>query len=291
MADDLVFRDPAGVETDLVDEAAGFNVLWGVIGRGMPSFDFIEDEVPGIDGARLREVLVRPKEVTIPIHLEDSTPDTLRALLRSFASKLNPLRGNGTLVSTAAGDERELVCRYAGGYELSETKQDGGVTWQRALLVFRASSEPFWQDADDTVVPIEATGSTGSFFPIPPVVLLSSSVYADVEIDNSGDVRAWPVWTMVGPIGVTSGITFENVTYGRELTLDYELTEDDYIVIDTRPGMKSVRNAAGDNLYRYLTAHDLWPLEPGVQTVRISGAGVDDATSVSLSYRRRHLIA
>lgn len=291
MTDSLVFEDPDGVETDLTDHV-DFFTLWGVLGRGMPKFDFVEVEIPTSDGVDLRETMARPREVSVPLYVEGDDGPDLTDLLRTLAFRLNPFRGDGLLRTTRAGDEanpRELVCRYAGGLELVESPGMAGTRHQRAVIVFRAATDPMWRDADDVVEYLDSTGDVGSFFPIPPVVLLSSSVYAETVVDNTGDAVAWPVWTVVGP---GSGITIENVTTGAVFTMDIELEEGEYVVIDTRPGSKSVvHGVTGENLYGSVTAHDLWGLEPGEQTVRAAISDTTDDTSVLLRYRRRYLTA
>lgn len=288
MTDLLIFEDPAGVETNLAD-LVNFSTLWGVLGRGMPRFDFVEEDLPGIDGADLRDVLVTPREVTIPVFLEGDNAADLTAVLRSFASKLNPLRGDGILrTNRSALGERELVCRYAGGLELAETRDEAGTRWQRAVLVFRASSDPLWRDAADTIVPVPGGASGGSFFPIPPVVLTSSSVYAEIEVDNSGDGIAWPVWTVVGP---ATGILLENVLTGEVFESTIVLDSGEFVIIDTHPGLKGIIDHAGTDRYSTVTGHDLWGFQPGAQTVRVQIAGTDEDTDVTFAYRRRHLTA
>lgn len=286
--DRLVFVDPSGLETDLSD-LVNFSTLWGVHGRGMPRFDFVEEELPGIDGADLRDVLVPPREITVPIFIEgDDAPD-LTDVLRVFASRLNPLRGDGLLRTNRAElGERELVCRYAGGLELTESREESGKKWQRALLVFRASGDPFWRDVDDVVVPIPSGAAGGSFFPFFPLRLTSSSVYAEAEIDNEGDGIAWPVWTIVGP---ATGIMLENVLTGDVFESSIELASEEHVTIDTRPGRRGITDHTGANRYSTVTGHDLWGFVPGSQNVRVQIAGTDDDTEVSVAYRPRHLTA
>lgn len=289
MAEQLVFVDPAGVETDLTDHV-DFETLWGVSGRGMPPFDFVEDELPGFPGARTRDVLVKPREVTVPVHVEAADPTALRTLLRAFAGRLNPLRGVGRLRSVApGGDVRELACRYTGDLTLDGQRESGGVTWQRALLIFRAADDPYWRDETDTVETLTSGMSEGrTFFPFFPLRLTSSEVFSETVVDNAGQVDAWPVWTVTGPTG---GVTLRNLTTGRVLALDLALVLGRVVTIDTRPGSQAVVDDAGVNLYRYLTEHDLWPLVPGENAVRVELGAVDVDTSVALSYRRRYLTA
>lgn len=289
MSEALAFVDPAGVTTDLSDHV-DFETLWGVSGRGMPKYEFVEDEAPGVDAAITRDVLVRPREVSVPVFVSNDDPAALRTLLRTFARRLNPTRGAGTLLSTGPdGIVRELTCRYGGGLTLDgRGPADGAPRHQRAELIFRAADDPYWRDAADVVQAIPSGSAGRTFFPFFPLRLTSSEVWAELMIDNTGDVRSWPVWTITGP---ADGVALRNLTTGKALVLARALEVGEILTVDTRSGAKAVRNHEGENLYGSLTSHDLWPLMDGENDVRVELGAVADDTAVEVAYRRRYLIA
>lgn len=279
MAETVTWIDPDGVELEL-------GVQWDVTGRFSPPTFFDEEGVPGQDGLRLREVRHDARNFVLPLWIEGSSESDLRTQMRSLVSAMNPQRGDGKIrVTSPVGDQREIVCRAASGLEMGERLGDtSGPTVQIAAVVFRAW-EPFWQDVSDTVSgPWTVGAAPASFFPFFPMRLTSSEVFADVDITNSGDVDAWPVWTVTGP---GSSITFQNLTTGYTLMLDTTLAVSESVTIDTRPGVKTVVKSDGTNLYPNLSAtSNLWPLQRGVNAVQISMGGATSATSVTM--RRRH---
>lgn len=285
MSETLTFIDPDGVETPL--SSSTISTLWGVTGRFMPPIDYVEETTPERAGARIRATKIRPREIAVPLFLEGPTPAELRALIRDFARRLFPARGDGRLRNVGPdGDTRELLCRYANGLELTETTAEGGVTWQRTLIVFRAAEDPYWRAVD----PVEldfGTGEPPAFFPIFPLRIARSSVFGGVTIDNVGDVEAWPIWTISGP---GSNLNLENVTTGEFIALDTVLGAGDEIVIDTTPGVKSVELADGSNLFPDLVdGYSLFPLQKGENEISVGLEGADDTSAIALSYRPRFL--
>lgn len=280
MTETLEFVDPDGASTTLVK-------LRGATGRWMPPVQAYEEEVPERHGTLLRSIRFQARDVVVPVLLDGSDRTDYRTTIRSLAASLNPLRGDGKLVATAEdGSVRELPCRYMDGLGFSEDLPVHG----RPSLLFRAF-DPFWQDADDTTETFEYTGAAvGSWFPMEfPITLLQSQVFASPTVDNTGDVEAWPVWTIEGPM---SDLTLSNETTGASLSLTYTVAADNSIIVDTRPGMKTVELNASTNLYPYLVrSSSLWALHPGENEVSVEVGGATADTVVTLAYRRRWLAA
>lgn len=283
MADTLTFIDPAGTATVfLVDHS-------GVTGRLAPPADWVEEDVPEAAGSRLRSVRHTAREVAFAHWLFADTETDLRVQLREFVARLNPLAGDGTLRSTTvAGDSRDLVCRYAGGFEGSvEGGDDGTALEQRVVLVFRAAEEPYWLDAADNVVTYRLGADPVAFFPFFPLRISSSEVFAETAVNNDGDVEAWPVWLVTGP---ASSLTLTNVTTGEELALSTTLAAGEEVTIDTRPGRKTVTRGADTNLFGDLTSRSLWPLAAGLNLIEVEMPGATADSSLRLTYRRRYLM-
>jgi hypothetical protein len=285
VADEIItWVDPDGAETVLSDQGTA-RVSYEMAGRFMPPVSFIEDDVPQHDGARLREVRVAPREVVVPVAVVGADQAEVRTTLRSLLRLLNPKRGNGRLRVTAPdGTVRDLTCRYSQGLEIEE-KFEKFVGWQRAVVVLRAV-DPFWYDT----APTSATYTTGSqttFFPFFPLVLNSDTVFGTQVIDNTGDVEAFPVWTVHGPC---SSITLTNTTTGEVTDLPVALTASQVVTIDTRPFRKTVTRDDGTNLYGSLTtASVLWNLPTGLSTITVELPGADVDSYVTLVFSRRWL--
>lgn len=273
------------------DESVAFfsatsEILWGVAGRFMPPVEIIEDIIPGQPGSRTRSVRHLPRDVAVPVWLRGPSAADLRATLREVVRILDPTIGDGRLQATAPdGSVRELTCRYANGLTLTETLEDGGgVTEQRSSLVFRCA-DPYWYERDATELSF-TIGDPPTFFPFFPLRLASSTVFGSFVIGNAGDVPTWPVWTVLGP---GEDLQLNNLTTGESLSLTGVIPAGATVVIDTRPGKKTIRQGT-TNLYPNLEAGSaLWALAAGQNELQVELSGADADTRVSISFRRAFL--
>lgn len=284
--------DPDGVSTTL-HGGAGVFAVWNVSGRFSPPAEFEEEGIPEGDGARLLAVHHGPNDIVLPVWLQAATQAELRTSVRALVSSMNPKRGDGTLrITSPLGDQREVVCRVVTGLEGAERIGDTtGDAAQMLPLVFRAH-DPYWQDAADTMSgPWTVGSSPGSFFPMFPVRLASSEVFAQVTVVNSGDEDAWPVWTITGP-GLNPKLV--NLTTGKTLNLaSYTIAAGEVVTIDTRPtgaSRKTVTSSTAGNLYSKVTGA-LWPFVRGSNSVSIEMGGGTAASSVQVARRNRYLAA
>lgn len=257
-------------------------VLKGLDGRFMPPVSYVEDEIPFQYGSRARQLKVAPREVDLPFLIKGASRQELRTKVREIINTFNPMIGDGRLqVTSYDGSQRELYCRYAGGLEFEES----GLNFQKFILVLRAF-DPFWYDTN-TIVETFTIGEPATFFPMFPLRLSSSTVFADTTIENSGDVETWPEWIIKGP---GEKIIFYNLTTGEKLFLNTSLLEGETITIDLKPGKKTIKKNDGTNLFGTLTDDStLWALQQGVNNIRIEMSNATLQSSVQLSYKNRYL--
>lgn len=282
MAETVQWVDPDGGTTTL-------QVEWDTSGRFSPPVRFEEELLPGASGGRLWGVHHEPRDFVLPLWIEGSSEADLRTQVRTLVSALNPLRGDGRIVvTTPVGDQREIVCRAASGLEMSERLGDtSGPQVQRAAVVFRAW-DPYWRDVSDTVSgPWLVDENPGSFFPIFPIRLAASEIFAAVTVENPGDVEAWPVWTITGP-GDDLGLL--NLTTDKTLRLEYSIAADEVVTIDTRPDHRTITSNVAGNIYTSLVgAQVLWPLARGSNSIRVELGGATEDTVVQMSRRHYYL--
>lgn len=165
---------------------------------------------------------------------------------------------------------------YTGGAE-TQWGSDAGQTWCRWVLSFSCPN-PFWQSSTLETFTIQANGDTGRGL-LPKLTMLrvsSSTTLGVVNVDNQGDVNAYPVWEFTGPITSlvatdgTYSFGFASVPAGETYT------------VDTKAG--TVKDSSGANKYSMLSsAPKLFTLPPGPSTVSVRGFG-DAGYSVTLSY-------
>jgi hypothetical protein len=275
----IVWQAPDGFLLDLM-EPTKRHVTPGRLGAFMPPVSHIEDTVPLQPGSRLRGVQVRPREIALPLFVTAATAALLRAELRGLLHYFDPARGDGILrATTPSGEVRELTCRYAGGLEGDEGEDASGLHWMDVVLTFRAH-DPYWYSPD----PIQQSFGVGSgvaFFPIFPLRLAPSTIFTDVAVNNTGDVEGWPTWVITGP---GSNIVLRNLTTDQALTLATSLAGGETATIDTRPFVKTVTGPTGNNLFSAVAAtSQLWPFQPGVNTIRVEMTGATPASSVRLA--------
>jgi phage-related protein len=254
----------------------------GAAGRWMPPVHVDDRPVPGDHGTRFRGCRFDAAQPVIPILIEGADPEAYRQALRDVASALNPAKGVGKLRATFDGAVREQSAIYIDGLNHPE---DFPLHGQPAVM-FRAF-DPFWYDTA-TVVGTFETGTAAPFFPILPIRLASSEVFADAVVDNTGDIEAWPIWTITGP---ASSLILEHVDSGKQLALDYTLAAGDVVTVDTSPGVKTVTLDDGTNLFPYLSSRQFWPLVRGANNIRVELGGATDDSQVQMVYRRRWLAA
>lgn len=281
MSEVVLWVDADGGSTTL-------EVEWDASGRFAPKTVFDEDVVPGQPGARFRAVRHELREFVLPIWMVADTEALLRTAMRDMVARMDPTRGPGVIrTTTPVGDQREIACFYGAGLEMAEKLgQSSGPTMQLAPVMFRAY-DPYWSAVSTTVQDF-TIGAMPSFFPFFPLRLTASEIAVDTTVTNSGDVDTWPVWTITGP---GSGIVLRNLTTGKDLTPSgITLAAGQTVIIDTRPGVKTVTRDDGTNLWPYLSnTSALWPLRRGVNSVRLEMSASTSASALRLSYKPRYL--
>lgn len=284
--DRLTWVQPDGTAFPLTKQP-DLDVHWalGVEGRYMPPVELQSDVIPGVAGARLRDVRVQSREVTLPLTVFGADEAGLRQRVRSLLRQFDPTRGPGTLRCTSPdGKQRELVCTYKQGLEGREYAGETGRRWQRMVLVLEAHA-PFWQDTNATSLTYRAA-SQGAFLSAAflPLKLTSDTLLGEQQLNNDGDQEAYPVFTIVGP---ATSFTLANDTTGEWLTYEAPLAAGQVLTIDTRPRYKTVRLGDGTNRYAQLAIGSaLWSLPPGVSTIRLDLTGSTEASYVTVSFRR-----
>jgi hypothetical protein len=283
MADKISWISADGSEYPISDNHL---IMAGSDGRFMPPIDFVEENVPFQHGSLLRGVLVRPREIDIPIYVDGNSEVDLRNQLRHLLRVLNPLKGDGKLrITSPDGSMREIICRYKGGMEISEKQNSKIGNLQAVVLVLRAF-DPFWYDTSTIVQTFKLNESTGLFFPILPLRLASSTVFADISIDNTGDVETWPEWIITGP---GENIVLRNLSTGEVMSIDVSLETGETLTIDTRPYHKTVTHNDGSNLFYTLSDDSsLWSLREGKNSIQIEMANATTDSNIQLAYRNRY---
>lgn len=266
----------------------GFGVTAAVRGLDMPPSVLVTEDVPLQPGQRLRNVKVGARTVDLPIFIRATTPARLQNYIRTLRYAMDPTRGEGRLrVTPPDGNPRELFCRYAGQWTGDLSPDRYGVVWQETLVTLQAN-DPYFYATAPTIQDFSIGAALLTFLttdvgdPFLPLSLTASTVLGDVSVTNPGDIIAWPVWTVTGP---GSNIILTNLTTNKTLEVDTTLSAGEQLVIDTRPGRKTVTGPGSVNLFGSMNATSvIWSLPVGASTVRVAVTSATTDTLVRLSF-------
>lgn len=298
MSEAFFWFEPGGV-FNLLGSTIGFNgingeasltLLAGGTGLEMPPVRRTHEAVAGVAGTRLRVVEHDMRTVDLAVMLEGSSDAQLRTEMRAWRQRFDPKRGDSQLWCLSSdGYFTALTCRYAEGLDKviqgQSADQNEGV--QLAVVTLEAD-DPYWYDIGEIFASWTLGGAIPKWFDpgtskaILPIQLAASSVVGRQILDNDGEVDAWPRWTISGP---GSAISVQNNTTGRVFTWSQTLGDEDQLVIDTFPGVKTVE-LNGDWAFGALTKYDLWPLVKGPNDVTVTVADATTDSRVDVSFRR-----
>lgn len=243
----------------------------------MPELRTADQDVPG-EGMIAGDDYPRRRVCTFSWLLIADTPALLPAL-RTVVQRACRPQVSSELPLLINNSNRELRCRPR---VLNIPRQHDAAQRTAEAVVRFDASDPWWYDASDSSEDF-ATGTLATFFPIFPLRLSSSEVFAVATVDNDGDTDAWPVWTITGP---GSAIVLRNLTSGLLLSIAATLDVGETVTVDTRRGAKTIVKNDGTNLFSSSTG-DLWPLVEGSNSVQIEMGSATSSSLVNVRWRRR----
>ena len=240
-----------------IDDSARFGGVYRYSRKGVRNID-MPVTVVGVDAVDVENKLRRLSRLV----QDDAGPTTL------------------TAVRTAGDLTMEL--HYTGGAELEYGDEAGGDQWATLLLSFQAP-QPYWQSATSQTFSI-TSGDTGRGL-LPQLTKLkvsSSETLGQVNVNNTGDVPVYPVWTVRGPIDNFEARS-NSLSFGFSVAIDANTT----ITIDTEAG--TVTDATGANRYDLLLpAPKFFPFLPGNSVIEILGDSTTANTLIIAQYNQRY---
>ena len=229
-----------------------------------------------------------PRIIQLPLVIEATTLDggyTARAALMKVFS---PSSGGGVLRITSDSYDRAIQCKTLGGLEFNV--EPGTGYHVRTVAQLRAS-DPTWYDP--TPVSGGATPAVdGTPTPVPllvPWTAGASNINSTITINNIGTWQAFPVITAVGPI---TDLVIINTTTGDKIEVDGDIPNGDTWVFDLSYGRKTVTDQDDVNQIASITADSslaTWSLEPGVNSITVTGSSPGASSAVSIVYYTRYI--
>ena len=247
------------------------------MGFGIPPAQ-VRIEPSAGDGGVYRHSKRGVRDIDIPVTIFGTDRNDVQTKLRRLSRALQDTSGPTSLHATySTGEVLELQVYYVGGAE-SRWGSDAGLVWNRWVLSFQAP-QPYWESdvVDEFIV---TTGNTGrGLLPkLTKLQLTSSQVFGVITVDNAGDVPAYPIWYVRGPI---SDVT---ISYGTQsFSFTEAVADGETITVDAAAG--TVTDDLGTNRYSILApAPKLFRVEPGVSSITVNGVAATQAAEVRLDY-------
>ncbi|MFJ3775221.1 phage distal tail protein [Streptomyces sp. NPDC090075] len=264
---------------EIDDKGVGFQAKSGVTGLGLPPVSVQWLEGAG-DGAVYRATRVQTRDIDIPVEILAHDRTELQAQLSRLALVLAGGctlvldQGNGVMWSSE-------VHRVGGGEYTYGSDTVGGREFQ-TVLTLRAG-DPYFTSSEQQIRYVGGSTATAAFLSsLANVKVAPSQAIGQINLLNSGDAPAYPVWDVTGPGDhfVATSPTGETLKWTGTLTAGQKLT------IDTRKG--TVVDQSGTNRYDLLdTAPRFWTVQPGESTAVASLLNTTTASRITCSFYPR----
>lgn len=213
----------------------------GIEGLLFPPIRHYREESPAVHGSYWTGYTVESRVVAWPIRLfhDGSTLEWIQ-FNRAFKKSLNPGQ-EGIFRVRSADTVRTMKLRYESGLATGLALDPTFFGWADYDIRLQAD-RPLW--AGPVIERKWEAGEPADFFtgdPENPIYISPSATLASATMPNPGDVEAWPVWTLEGPI---DGPTTLGVD-GRDLLVPFEIPAGMTLTIDTRPDAQVAIDSTG----------------------------------------------
>lgn len=229
-----------------------------------------------------------PRIIQLPLIIEATTMDGGYAARAALLKIFSPVSGGGVLRVTTDAYDRAIQCTTLGGLDFNV---EPGTSFHVRTVAQLRASDPTWYDP--TPISGGATPAVeGTPTPVPltvPWTAGASNINSTISISNAGTWRAYPIITAVGPI---TDLVITNTTTGDVIAVDGTIPNGDTWVIDLSYGRKTVTDQDDVNQIASITAASslaTWSLEPGANSVTVTGSSPGASSAVSIIYYTRYI--
>jgi hypothetical protein len=248
-----------------------------IIGFGIPPA-LVRIENSAGDGGVFRHSKRGVRDIDMAITVLGDTNEEVQTKLRRLSRLLQDTSGPTVIRATFnSGDSVSLQAHYVGGAE-SSWGDTAGQLWNKWVVSLKCPN-PYWQS--DVLEEFRVTtGNLGrGLLPqLSKLKVTSSQVFGIITVDNTGDVPAYPVWFIRGPI---SNVVISNGT--QSFSFVESVLDGETITVDTATG--KVTDDQGTNRYSILgPAPKLFRVDPGVSSISVDGVAATAAAEVRLDY-------
>ncbi len=266
-----------------ISENLGWFTTYGVAGWGATPFEYVADAAAG-GGEVVRFVRSNPSRITWPLHVWGDTHlefiQRYRELRRAIMMTAHRGAPGWLTVYRPDGTARKIAAFYEDGF----AGEPGQMNISASPVLTLYCPEGAWLDVEESVLVRDYVAGPASFFSAFPTVT-NASVLGLSTMENLGDLKAWPTWTIRGPM---TSLVATNLTTSQSFTLTQTLTSGQSITITTdRP---TVRDNADHNIIGSINwpSATLWGLETGDNSINFAVTGAGSGTSIRLAFYPRY---
>lgn len=261
--------------------ASPVKLAGGIGGLHLPKVSHIWTTTARRSGSTWRGSRMATRQFSVSLYFADSASmaQFFPALSTDLTSRLVV---NGT---------RTLTVRLDEDNEYAFTK-DPTLGVDRILPVNLVADRPEWAGAPQSATFPYSAASGSNFFgggsgtKGPPFYISAASALTTASVSNPGDLPAYPVWTITGPVTTaTVGVV------GQTVTLPFPLRTGDAVIIDTEA--QTITDPQGTNLWPQMGGADpeFAPIPAGDRVpvvVGMAGGATGASIKVELTplYRR-----
>lgn len=263
-------------------DESSLEALEGITGFGMP--DQVLQWFKGAgDGAMLRGARTSSRELVVPFTAEANDRAGLLAKMSRLATILDLSDGLQAQLRYMLPDGEMWFIDVArsGGGDWVRGKDSNERTYLNANIVLTAG-DPFWTRMRQESFIVEEQTDVHLLPYLARLRVSSSSAFGTKEVENIGDARGWPNWTLKGP--------FTRVVLvgalGEILEWTGVVPEGDTIFIDSQNNL--VYDNHGVNRYDGIAEDpNFWFIAPGTSSVYALMEDVNESSQILAEWRPR----
>ncbi len=259
-----------------------FRGLVSVEGLGDVSADIQTQSAPFQDGSSYIDAILTSRYVSLEFVINGKDYEDVRRQRTEIAQAVNPKLGLGTLRYISGNTTREISA-IAETVPFYPDRDARGERWQRGTLTL-VCPNPYWRSARINELP-----TFEPLFKFPFEGTFQMGMRRDRRIiRNDGDARSPISIEFFGP---AINPTITNTATGEYLKVNREISEGEFLRIDTSDGNKSVVLVGVDgierNVFNWIDLGSTFlKLDVGDNILAYSSDGAIGAAVVNISYNK-----
>lgn len=274
-----------GADGDSIDfmNDGDYSLTEGLMGVGVPPTQVRIDDSAS-DGGVWRFTKRGVRDIDLPVMIHGSSEADVEEKLRRLSNILHDQRGPSTLrANYPTGESWEIQGHYVGGAE-TQFGDDARTTFCKWVIQLRCPI-PYWTRSTAEQYNVGTGNTDRNFLPnLAELQVSSSQALGLLQVENSGDVAAYPTWQFKGP---SSTVTITDVNTGKSFVYDAVIPTGSTVIVDTLKGTVT-NKATGANLYANLgPSPKLFTIAAGTSGIDIVATDADANTLISLAYQPR----